>query len=235
MTEAQFVARLKNGGFTRTGTAQEVFEGLQRLLPVDKLYVILESPDGKGYELLEAGDVVVDFAPLSKDLQPGAPQRSQEPLSPPTPTQSRAPVIEAASASPEPFNEPLPTNPETKEGYSFSPDVPAPLTQGQIDKKLGTNQPRPGMTKAAKNGNMTKLSKGKKRHKSKDVSKSAPAVEPSETDQCSDDPNDKTWLEGLPPPVRVSSHGRTSVTSIRTATDAERAAASIDLDARRTY
>lgn len=223
-TPTLFCARMKSGGFTRTAPAAEVFSSLQALLPVDKLFIVLPHPDGKGYELLEAGTIMVDFQATTAAPEQIGPQSPSEPRLPPAPIQTLAQTVAANSGPSEPVIEPPIANPTTPEGYRFEPDTPPAKPQAVIAQEKGLIDKVVDMSGQAK----------KKLRKANGKAKTPPPT-PSETDQCSDDPNDTTWLQGVPPPVRVTSPGVASVTHITTATPEQAAAASIDLEQRRTY
>ena len=60
------VARFKKGGFTRTGTIDEVLKSIVDVLPVDIIYFLVPHPDSKGYSLREAGYLSLDIRALSE-------------------------------------------------------------------------------------------------------------------------------------------------------------------------
>lgn len=217
--QPQFTARLRSGEFTRSTSAANLFSSLQQLLPVDKIYMVLPHPDGKGYELLEAGTLTVDFQPAvtvpqSVEHQPLSELPATPPLKP-----VEAPLGIA-------YGLVVPT-PASTEIYPFTSDVEPPRAQEVIAAEKGVDQPKPKKVsskppvshigKQAKSGKRIVKSVGKR---------ATTSIKPDTSDQCSDDPNDTSWLKGLPKAVRTTRPGAVSVTNIRQATLAEQEAAS---------
>lgn len=113
MTDHLLVARFKKGGFSRTGTIQEVLQSLTDLLPVDNLYFLVPHPDGQGYSLREAGVAVIDIQP--------APALESKP---------EPEAVEALSQPPLPSSRPLQSS--TME-YQFMNDIaPDPKSQAEL-------------------------------------------------------------------------------------------------------
>lgn len=217
--QPQFTARLRSGEFTRSTTAANLFSSLQQLLPVDKIYMLIPHPDGKGYELLEAGTLTVDFQPAvvvpqSVEHQPLSELPATPPLKPLEATQG--PDIQL------PLPGILPAS-----AYAFTSDVESPRAQEVIAAEKGVDQPKP--KKVSSKSPVSYIGKqatsGKRMVKS--VGKRATiSNKPDISDQCSDDPNDTSWLKGLPKAVRTTRPGAVSVTNIRQATLQEAEAAS---------
>jgi hypothetical protein len=210
-------ARQNTGGFTRTMPLDELILSLQKLLPVDKLYTVFQS--GTTYELLEVGTFVVDFKPSDPPFQSDEPPAVQIPQ--PAPSSSPSMPVDALGQPQITLYDGHPSlrqevispvilealNPTDANGYSFQPATEKAKPQKEFAKTR---------EKGIKRGKVKK-SKGR-------AAKAKPA--PSETDIVSDDPNDKSWLTGLPAPVRALSPGNMQVTNIRQATQAEADAAS---------
>ncbi len=93
--QLQVVASLKRGGFTKSGTIDEVLKAIEDILPVQQIFFVLPHPDGKGYSLREAGKLVLDIQ-ASADVEAVVPQEvltaSPTPPAPPTPISAPQPL-----------------------------------------------------------------------------------------------------------------------------------------------
>lgn len=202
----QIVARLKRGGFTRSGEPTEVFKALMEMLPYDKIYFVDMHPDGKGYSLREAGTLVLDFtppegveisAPAASAPQEIVPQSLPQPPVPPTPYEEAGRVIPQLQQL---ANE----TPVFDNAFQFS----KPKSQGELLKELGVVEPVKKLhtPKDAFAQDKTKPKKPRKASRK-------PAIEP--------DLESDTWDADLPTPPPGSGPGAIKTTGFRIATPEE--------------
>ena len=228
MTDHLVVARLKTGGFSRSGTPEEVFASLQKLLPVDKLYFLVPHPDGKGYELREVGNVVVDFRANDELSTQETVQSNVSASQPPTSTpEIRAvrPVIDPGQPIAQDPTPPLTqaadfrmAAPET--GFKF--DKPKSQSEALAERGIQDRAMKmhtPVIEEPTQDESVGRTVKAKKAKSQKKGKKTASA-KAQEAELLSDD-----WDKGLPS-TRVSGPGAVQVRSITTATPEEAAAAS---------
>ncbi len=198
----QIIVRFKKGGMSRSGTPEEVMRAMCELLPFDKIYFVIPHPDGKGYNLREAGTVVLDIDP-SVDIGQVSHAEPEvtplvEPLAPSSPPSGSGLRVDQVS-----FVSEVETN-------SFKFDKPK--TQSQLLKERGLEQPKP--KQASKSTPTPTLPKARAK---KGRGKAAKAVK---VNLDSDD-----WDKDLPPPVR-SGPAKVHINGFSIATPAEAAAAS---------
>lgn len=180
--------------FTRAATIEELMMEVMKSLPVDLVYMMTPDKDGRGYGIREVGVITVDIVPVEHVATAQEVTTSQEPGSPAAPT----PLVK--EEAPAPVRQSFAFESVEDRGFKFD----TPKSQAELLKERGLEQPKAEAP-------------GRKRR-----AKKAKAVVPARP--ISDDPNDNSWMQGLPTPPK--SKGHVSVTGIRTATAAEAAAAS---------
>jgi hypothetical protein len=164
-------------------------------LPIDLVYIVVPHQDGRGYSLREAGVVTVNLLGTDVDLQV-MPEPEQRPI-------ESAPLASAHEPS-EVANQTHVDQMEMFPEFQFA----TPKSQAELLRERGLEQ-APTQTKGGG---------AKKPRKARAQGRTA------SEDKISDDPNDTSWLEGLPAPTRAK--GSVKINSIRTATPVEAEAAS---------
>lgn len=172
-TEPLFVARLKKGGFTRTGTVDEVMALLDQLMPIDMLYCLSPLPAGNGYALVEAGIPIIDIQTIGQNANPKANTPSiprvpdpisNGPLPSPRPPSRSEPISQSwafengltdepgfkfdkPKSQAELGNEPLPPSPPKKEAKRKTKPKRAKKEKDISDEDLPTTVSKGGTTK----------------------------------------------------------------------------------------
>ena len=161
MSDQLVVARFKNGGFTRTGTIQEVLSQLCQFIPVDAIYFLIPHPDGKGYSFREAGTVTLDIQESSQ--VESAANQEMVPPSPAPPAPPASISLDSIDNIPGPLPTPSPQENGAlkKEGYAFNEKsdfkFTPPKAQAELLKERGLEQP------SAKRRGVKKTKKASKR------------------------------------------------------------------------
>lgn len=129
----------KSPRFTASTTHQDLMAKLAEQLPVDLIYFVVPHPDGKGFSLREAGQVVLDIQvspDLDMPLETVTPKPLQPPA-PPAPTELAPTVAEIGQQLPQDyvFGVQAPNEPDP---FKFE----RPRSQAELLKERGIEQPK---------------------------------------------------------------------------------------------
>ena len=204
--------------FTKSVPIEELFTGLMMTLPVDEVYVVGQPEGSDEYVFKKIGVLTLDML-TGPDLVSSINRVEQKIAQNPTPTLDRSAIVEPESnmeaTEGSPFIMP-PTNNDhavaalPEEGRFKTKSQRQLLTERGLEKPKDIKASKPVMSKKEEKIDTKKKGKAK-------PSSSEPTI--------SNDPNDNSWLEGLPPPVR-GPMGRAQVTRVQQATIAQAEAAS---------